>query len=88
MRERAESAPDSRSELLRSRLRATGRRLELAVQESERAGMLHISTVIAASSDQIRSLLDAPALPATCRVESMIGRAEQALAVWISLKAF
>lgn len=54
------------------------------MQESERDGMSRISTVLAASADQVRSLLDAPALPATFRAESVIGRAEQALDVWLS----
>lgn len=87
MSERGDS-PQCRSELMRSRLQEIEQRLLSAVRESERAGMWRISTVIGACADQVHSLLYAPVLPPTFRVESVIGHAERALAVWVSLKAF
>jgi len=90
MRERAgpTEARSSGRELLRSRLQGIAQRLQTSALESERAGLIRMSARIVTSANQVRSLLDAPALPQTLRVESVIARAEQALDVWASLSAF
>lgn len=78
----------ARCDLLRVRLQDIERRLEIAAPESRDAGLSRIATLIVASAEQVRSLLDAAMQPPTFRVESVIARAERTLDVWTSLKAF
>jgi hypothetical protein len=86
MRNREQPVRDSR-ELLRARLQGIEQRLQIAARESEGAGLSHMATLIVASADQVRSLLNAAALPPTFRVEAVIGRAQQTHGGWASHKA-
>jgi len=70
MRERAKPTEERSAglELLRARLQGIAQRLQTSALESERAGLFRMSARIVTSANQVRSLLDAPALPQTFRV--------------------